>query len=70
MSASEDLESSNMSALILRNVQLEADILFYLVHLLNILSLSLTSVSGLCHIKIDIKHLRDDPDQRHPEFSL
>lgn len=32
-------------------------------------SLSLTSLSGLCHIKIDMKHLRDDPDQRHPDFS-
>lgn len=67
MSASEDLESSNMSALILRNVQLEADILFYLVHSLNILCLSNFC---LTYIKIDIKHLRDDPDQRHPEFSL
>jgi len=32
--------------------------------------LSLAAVSGLCHIKTDIKHLRDDPDQRHPDFSL
>lgn len=27
-------------------------------------------MSTLHHIKIDIKHLRDDPDQRHPDFSL
>ena len=27
-------------------------------------------MSGLCHIKIDIKHLRDGPDQRHLDFSL
>lgn len=33
-------------------------------------SLSLTSMPGLCRIMIDIKHLRDDPDQRHPDFSL
>lgn len=38
-SANEDLESSNMSAVILRNTQLGADILFYLLHSLNILSL-------------------------------
>lgn len=34
------------------------------------LFLSLTSMSVLCHIKTDIKHVRDDPDQRHPDFSL
>lgn len=61
-----------MSAVILKDVRWGADIFLHLLLSASFSKyyLSLTSVPCFWHIKIDIKQLRDDPDQQHPEFSV